>query len=141
MDGVRKELGEIREELDEHLEALNQNTAEISAAHEYVSELDMKLEKLAERVDALQALMLAQTPAPKQVRLTPKEESIMRVLQYSSEPLTSHEIGKRLGLTADMAAQSVYCLKQKNIPVLAQTMGEQTYYALDAKYLQHVQRV
>jgi hypothetical protein len=130
---VREIVKDIREELDEHLDALNQNTAEIAATHEYVSELDMKLEKLAERVDALQALLLAQTPG-KTVRLNPKEEDVYRILVEASEPVTSIIVGKQTGLTADLAAQTLYVMKQKGVPILAQTVGEQTFYALDARF-------
>jgi hypothetical protein len=132
-DDLNTVVKDIREELDEHLDALNQNTAEIAATHEYVSEMDMKLEKLAERVDALQALLLAQTPG-KSLRLNPKEEDVYRILVESSEPVTSMIIGKQAGLTADLAAQTLYIMKQKGVPILAQIVGEQTFYALDARF-------
>jgi len=131
MDG---ELRNIREELDEHLDALNQNTNEIATLHEYVSELDLRLEKVTERLDALQALMLAQTPTVKSVRLTSKEESIVQILVNSTEPLASVAIAKLVGFTPDMAAQTLYALKQKGVPVQSQTLGEQTFYAIDAAF-------
>jgi hypothetical protein len=128
-------LKEVREELDEHLDALNQSTSEIASVQEYVSELDMKIEKLTERVDALQALLLAQTPASKNaLRLNAKEQDVLRALQGNTEPLTSPEIGKLCGLTPDMTAQTLYCLKQKGVHVLAQSMNDQTYYALDVRF-------
>ena len=130
------DLNAIREELDEHLDALNQNTAEIASTHEYVSELDVKLEKLMERVDALQALLLSQTPATKtQLKLNAKEEDVLKVLQESLEPLSSLSLGKSCGLTPDLAAQTLYCLKQKGVKVLAQTLGEETVYALDGRFV------
>lgn len=128
------ELREIREELDEHLDALNQNTAEIASVQEYASEVDARLEKLAERIDALQALLLAQTPSVKSVRLTPKEEEVLRVLLDAKEPLPSVMVGRLTGATADLAAQTLYCLKQKGVPVLAQTVDEQVFYALDTQF-------
>jgi hypothetical protein len=128
-------LKEVREELDEHLDALNQNTSEIASVQEYVSEIDLKMEKLTERIDALQALLLAQTPASKNaLRLNAKEQDVLQVLQGNAEPMTSTEIGKLCGLTPDMAAQTLYCLKQKGVHILAQTMNDQTYYALDLRF-------
>lgn len=128
-------LKEVREELDEHLDALNQNTSEIATVQEYVSEIDLKIEKLTERIDALQALMLAQTPASKNaLKLNSKEQDVLQVLQASGEPMISTEIGKLCGLTPDMAAQTLYCLKQKGVHILAQNMNDQTYYALDLRF-------
>jgi hypothetical protein len=127
---------EIREELDEHLDALNQNTAEIASTHEYVSELDMKIEKLTERIDALQALLLAQTPASKiSLKLNAKEQDVLQILQDSADALTSAQIGKLCGLTPDLAAQTLYCLKQKGVKILAQTLEEETMYALDGRFI------
>jgi hypothetical protein len=126
---------EIREELDEHLECLNQNTAELAASHEYLGEIEAKLEKLTERVDALQALLLSQTPASKTaLKLTSKEKDVLHVLQSSSEPLSSNEIGKRAGLTQDLTAQTLFCLKQKGVHVLASTLKDETFYALDVRF-------
>lgn len=134
-DDMIDALKEVREELDEHLDALNQNTSEIAAVQEYVSELDLKIEKLTERIDALQALMLSQTPVSKNaLRLNAKEQDVLQVLQGTAEAMTSVEIGKLCGLTGDMAAQTLYCLKQKGVHILAQTMNDQTYYALDMRY-------
>ena len=127
-------LREIRDELSEHLDALNRNTEEIQEAHEYVSELEAKLDKLAERVDALQSLLLAQTPAAKPVRLTPREEEIFVILLELTDPITSVALGKRCGLTGDLAAQTLFCLRQKGIPVLAQMLEDDTFYEIEPHY-------
>ena len=134
--GVPEELAEIGEQLEEHLDAINQNTVEIATANEYVSELDMKLQKLAERVDALQALLLSQSSTPKKTHLTPKEEGVLRVLVQATDPMTSAQLGKIVGLTADLMAQTLYRMKQKEIPLLAQTLQDQTYYALSQSFKQ-----
>jgi len=127
-------LRDLREELDEHLDAINRNTEEVTETHEDIAELEVRLEKLAERIDALQALLLSQTPSVKSVRLTPKEEEMLKILLEAKEPLTSLLLGKMAGLTADAAAQTLYCLKQKGVPLLATTVDEQTFYALEAQF-------
>jgi hypothetical protein len=129
-----KMLHDIKLELDEHLEALNQNTAEISATNEYLSELDLRLSKLAERVDALQALILAQTPTVKSVRLSPAEEQVVGILLSSTAPLTSREIAQRVGQSSDGVAQLLYAVKMKGVPLLTSSAGEEKYYALDAAF-------
>jgi hypothetical protein len=138
VDTIHDLLREVREELDEHLDALNQNTTEIGAVQEYSSEIEMKLEKLTERVDALQALLLSQTPASKDsLKLNVKEQDVLNTLQLTDEPLTSAGLGRRTGLTADMAAQTLYCLKQKGVKVVASTLNDETYYALDQRFVRN----
>ena len=135
---LKEALIDIRSELDEHLDAINQNTSEVGSVQEVVSELDYKLDKLSERLDALQALLLSQT-STRTVKFTSKEDGVLKVLAATIEPLTSSSIGKRCGLTADLAAQTLYCLKQKGVPVLAQTIKDETYYVIDDSYRDHKQ--
>ncbi len=128
----------LRDELDAHLDGINENTAELAAVQEYVGELDMRLEKLAERIDALQALILSQTTtgATRSVRLSSKEREVLQALLAEGVPRTSREIGRRIGLTADMVAQALYCMGQKGVPVLTQTVAGEGVYALDPRFRQ-----
>jgi len=124
------ELQTVREELDDHLDTLNQNTTDINSLYEYLSELDVKMERLTERLDALQALLLAQTPVVKKQRLLPREEEVCSVLLSATEPLTSLEIGRRVGLTADVVAQTLFCLKQKGVEIVARVVEGETFYGV-----------
>lgn len=127
-------LHSVRGELDEHLDAINQNTEELAAVYDCLGELDLKMEKLAERVDALQALLLAQTNTPKKdVRLSLKERDILQVL-LNGPDRSSKEIARFLGLTPDLVAQTLYRMKQKGIPVLAQTLSGETAYTLPESF-------
>ncbi|MEK6828081.1 MAG: hypothetical protein AABX78_01910, partial [Nanoarchaeota archaeon] len=51
---LRHEFIKIKQEFEEHLQAINENTNEISANYEYICELESKLDKLSERVDQIQ---------------------------------------------------------------------------------------
>jgi len=51
MDGVTSDL---REELDEHLDAINENTEEISIQNSALCELDNRMNKIEEKIDNLQ---------------------------------------------------------------------------------------
>lgn len=129
-----EELREVWGELDEHLETLNQNTAEVGILYEHLDELDARMQKLIERFDTLQTLLLTQqTNAGEEtrpLRLTPKEEGVLCALARAKEPVTSASIAKETGLTIDLAAQMLFCLTQKGIPIHAHNIGETTFYVL-----------
>ena len=129
-DGVRSVIDGIRRELDEHLDELNANSGEITAVQDYVGEIEARLDKLSERVDALQTLLLAQAPT-KTVRLSAREREVFRILVDAPEPCTSATLGKRTGFSQDVVAQTLYSMRQKGIPVLAQLVQDQMFYALD----------
>ena len=42
-------FSDVKEELEDHLTAINENTNEISANYEYLCEIDSKMDKLNER--------------------------------------------------------------------------------------------
>ncbi|MBI1969056.1 hypothetical protein HYS48_00040 [Candidatus Woesearchaeota archaeon] len=54
---VRKAFSAVKEEMEEHLQAINESTDEIQANYEYLLELEEKLEKLSIKVDELQMMM------------------------------------------------------------------------------------
>lgn len=129
-----EELREVWGELDEHLDTLNQNTAEVSTLYEHLDELDARVQKLIERFDTFQTLLTAQKTGSEEdtrpIRLTPKEEGVLYALAHAKEPLTSAIIAKETGLTVDLAAQMLFCLTQKGIPIHAHNIGEMTFYVL-----------
>ncbi len=147
-DPLRDVLRDIRDELDEHLAAINENTGEVANVHEEVAELEVRLMKLAERVDALQALVLAQTrermdtrpitpaaePRSRPVRLTANEESVVRVLVAAEGGLPAREIGKRAGLTQELAVQVLSRLVHKGVPLVVRAESGATVYSLDGGF-------
>lgn len=127
------EIEQIKEELDEHLEVLNQNTAEVLSLMEYLGEIEQKLDKLTERVDLVQSSLDFEVKT-KEIRLSAKESGVLKVLFSASEPVTSMEIGRHAGLTSDIVAQTLYCLREKGVPVLAHDLDERTFYVLDNEF-------
>ena len=54
---LKEALKGIKNELDEHLEAVNANTSEIQTSYECMNEINDKLEKLAERVERVEMFL------------------------------------------------------------------------------------
>jgi len=68
IDSVKKELSNIgvnvksafktiREEFEDHLDAINENTNEIQANYEHMCELESKVEKVNARLDEIQLML------------------------------------------------------------------------------------
>ena len=55
----RYEFTKIRHEFEEHLQAINENTNEISANYEYICEIESKMDRLSERIDNIQLFLEA----------------------------------------------------------------------------------
>ena len=50
-------LNGIKRQFEEHLQAINENTNEIQSNYEYLSEMESKINKMAERIDQIQLFL------------------------------------------------------------------------------------
>ncbi len=78
---VKRAFKLIKNELDEHLDAINQNTNEIQGLYEIISELENKLDTLAERLEHFEM----QLHDNHRINLSEDEKKIFHVLYLLSE--------------------------------------------------------
>lgn len=126
-----KETARIREELNEHLESINQNTNEIEHCYEYLAEIDAKIEKLNERLDEMQIQSQGLTS---KIQLTLREQEVFMVLYTIDEPISSDETARRLGLTEEMVQRYLQSITRKGVPILRSFADGITVYSLDLKF-------
>ncbi|MBN1503367.1 hypothetical protein JW930_07545 [Candidatus Woesearchaeota archaeon] len=139
---LKASFDKIREELEDHLTSINENTSEITANNEYIMQLEMKISKLSERLDeiemALAQLLGKQTLNKdlfKNISLTLREQEIFVVLYSRNGDLIDYkEIAKVLGLTEEMVVNHVNNLTLKGIPVIKRYMDNKVYLILDADF-------
>lgn len=130
----------FREEFDDHLDAINENTNEIQTNYEYLCTLDTKIEKLAEKIDSLM-LVLGQTQAKSGhaqytiLPLTHREQELFLVLYTHEQGFLSYaEIARKLGFTVQMVEQYVTSLIQKGIPLMKRFQNNVVYVSLDPEF-------
>ena len=85
-EGIRKAFKVVKTELDDHLDAINQNTAEAQANQGWLSELDAKINKLSERLDEIELLINPDRARKMDVKLTPREQEVFMALYHYKEP-------------------------------------------------------
>ena len=116
----------VREELDEHRESINQNTNEIQSSYEYLCKLDSKINKMAERIDEL-TMFIRQLQGQEQKKfvvskLTRKEQEVFLVI-YMKDAVTIKDIGRKLGLTPELARCYVENLITKGVSIIKKRFG------------------
>jgi hypothetical protein len=135
---------EIKEQLDDHLQAINENTNEISFNHEYLCEIDFKINKLSEKVEQMQ-LFLEQNmgfKSEKQPKFQPKpltnnEQDIFMVLYMLEEKqgaVTYPEISKRTGLSEELVASYITRMIEKNVPIIKRYVNNDPHLRLDPQF-------
>ena len=55
--GLKDAFGKIKEEFEEHLQAINENADEIQLSYEYITQMETKVDKLTAKMEELQLMM------------------------------------------------------------------------------------
>ncbi|MCM2325842.1 MAG: HTH domain-containing protein [Candidatus Woesearchaeota archaeon] len=138
---LKKAFQKIKEEMDDHLQAINENTNEISASYDYIQELERMISKLSERLDENEMKISRLTGKKtidaekfKDIRLTPKEQEIFLLLyEENGDLLDYRKIARRLGLTEEIVIKTVASLCAKGIPIEKKHFDNKIYLVLDAE--------
>lgn len=130
----------IKNEFDEHLDSINQNTNEIQANYEYICELENKVDKLTQRLDEIQMVLMTSDKdsignnsyKADIKKLTKREQEVFMIL-YTNESsnLTFYDIAKKLGLKEDMVRNYISELSSKGIPILKKFVSNKVYISID----------
>ncbi|MBN1377047.1 hypothetical protein JW949_01795 [Candidatus Woesearchaeota archaeon] len=123
----------IRDELDDHLDAINQNTNEMQSNYEYLCELDSKIEKLNERLDKVQ-MMVEPQPTVSDIILTKREQDVFFILYNTNDKIKPEDIAKKTGLTVPMINKHVTNLVYKGIPILKYVSDNDFFFEIDPNF-------
>jgi len=131
----------MREELDDHRLAINENTGELDATSECLNEVNKKLDKLTERVDEL-TLLVKGVHEEKTFDLQPlsnKEKEVFHALYALTEtqPFASYDqIARKALMTKELVSCYVTSMIQKGVPVLKKHDGNRVFLRLEAAFRQ-----
>jgi len=131
----------MREELDDHRLAVNENTDELAATNEFMNELSRRVDKLAERIDEL-TLLIKGPQSEKKFDIQPlncKEKEVFHALYVltESQPYASYEqVARKTLLTKGIVMDLVTSMIQKGVPVLKKLDGTTVFLKLDFDFRQ-----
>ena len=141
--GLKEALESVRKELDEHLEALNENTSEIQTNYECMNEVNDKVEKLAERVESIEIFLQQHsnfTAIEKSFDvkpLTQTEKDVFLVI-YALEDerglVSCEQIRKKTGLAPYIVNDYLSRLIEKGIPLMKKFVNGTPYIRLNPEF-------
>mgnify|MGYP006282294921 CR=1 FL=1 len=125
----------FKEELDEHLDAINQNTTEIQAVFDYTAEVDAKVTKLSEKMDRILQLLENQKPRESSIQqLNLREQEVFLALYAENVFLSYADIARRISLPESMIPGIVDSIIAKGVPVLRKYQGPQVFVQIDEDF-------
>jgi len=149
---LKETLKGIKSELDEHLEAINENTNEIQTNYSCTNETNDKLERLAERMDKLELYIqshsnfIVEDKIFEVLPLTKTEQHVFLVI-YALEDekgLVSHtDISRKTGLPSYVVSEYITRLVEKGVPLIRKFVNNIPYLKInpDFKRLQAMENI
>ena len=129
----------MRSELDDHRLAVNENTDELIATNECVSDLSRKIDKLAERLDEL-ALLIRGPSEQKGFTIRPltgKEKEVFSALYNLTETqayASYEQIARKALSTKSIVADLVTSMMAKGVPIVKRLDGTTIFLKLDGEF-------
>ena len=131
---MKNNLWAVRKVLEEHLTSINDNTAEIHALFDYLQELDVKLDRLSQRLEQTQLTNQQGAQKPVVLPLDNTERKVFLVLYTEEVPLSYREIAEKANLTAALIPESISSLIRKGIPLQRSLFDTQFFLKLDPAF-------
>lgn len=120
----------IQQQLEEYRESINENTFEVQSLFDYLREIDMKLERLSQRIDHLQ---LARE-APLSISLNDMEKNIFLALYTEAIPLSFREIAVKANVPLSMVPECISSLVEKGLTFVRSFYNNKLFIQLDPKW-------
>src|SRR3989338_6467550 len=128
---MNKEFTAIRKMLEEHLAAINDNTAEVQALFDFLQELEIKLEKVSQRLDQTQLSLGIPKPKITIAPLNQVERKIFLVLYTGQSLMTYQEIADKSELSISVIPECISSLIQKGVPFRRSFFENQLFVGLE----------
>jgi DNA-binding MarR family transcriptional regulator len=136
-------FSQIKDEFEDHLTTINENTNEIQANYELLCNIDQKLNKLAERMDKMElffqqkGLKTEEKETFKPVRLSKREQEIFLILYTLEEvkgSVTYLDIARRVGLPEDIVTSYISNMLQRGVPIIKKYIANEAHLSLNPKF-------
>ena len=143
-DDINAFLLQIREELDDHREALNANTNEIESTYELMNQMNARLDKFQERLDELTLLVKHVPPSIttadfKLQPLTGQEKEVffaLYVLTETTPAVTYHQLARKMTTSVEAVSRLITTLISKGVHVDKKYSNGNAFLGLDPAFRQ-----
>lgn len=131
---LKQAFSKIKEEMEDHLNSINQNTQEIQSLYDYIYELESKIDKLNEKIEEIQLYLFNSKNNKNNEELNLKEQEIFLLLYTEKDFLEVKEISEKTGFREDFIINSISELIKKGIPIIRRQVKDKHLIKLDDSF-------
>ena len=146
---LKNTFSKVKRELEEHLEAINENTNEIQSNYESLLRLESKIDKLSSRMNDIERFITQfkhqnvyfldeeESDSFTIIPLTDEEKKIFKMiyeLEAENIRITYPKLADMLGISTSLSQDYVMSLIEKGIPIMKNYLNHKIYISLEPKF-------
>jgi hypothetical protein len=144
---IKKELSscldQVKEELVDHLDTINENTNEIQSNYNFLCEIDAKIDKLNQRIDEIQLVLknfsknkefIVENGGLSQPLSVPERELFLVLYTTENVALSYRNIAERLGFSESTIRDLVFSIIERGIPIIKEYKHGKAFIKLDNEF-------
>lgn len=118
------------------MDTINQNTTEIQANYEFLSELESKIGKLEERIDEIHMMLKPLVKKPSEIVLFENEQKVFLALYtFGEENMLSYgDIARKINLPELTVKNQISEMIQKGVSIKQKLIDGKPYFKLDPEF-------
>ncbi len=133
-DEVVSPLADVREELNDHLCSINENTDEIQSLYCYIGEVDKKMDAIMQRLQRVEMFLMGENIKEDIKPLNTDEKQVFLSLYTESAPLTYDDIALKNDIDPSFVKNILTQLVKKGIPITKTFYKEKCFVRLDKMF-------
>ncbi len=138
---VNQVIESMREELDDHLVAINENTEEIELNYSYVLAFNERLKLVEQKIEQLIKIFDKEQHEEqkikfKKIRITEAEQKIFSLFYNTDRAMSYSDVEEESGVSKNKVKTCLNSLIEKGVPVYRFLTNKKQYYYLDAGFKQ-----
>lgn len=126
---TRNSFSAVKEEMEDHLVAINENTDELKSHADFMNELDSKIESIHDRMDSLHLMLMKVMKSS----LNDNETKIVDVLDKSTSFMSCKDIAFSAGVSELFVKAHLFSMICKGVPLKEKVIDTQSYFTLERK--------
>ncbi|MBW2971762.1 hypothetical protein KY359_01875 [Candidatus Woesearchaeota archaeon] len=135
LNDFRCDVERIRQDLEEHFEAINANTNEQEIQNSFICEIDNRLNKVEEKVDELHFLLKQLVLRAKlSVELSKDEQRVFLILYTHEKFMKPDEIGLKAFLEKELVEEALTSMMDKGLPFEREILDGAVYFRMNKDF-------
>ncbi len=131
---LRSSFSKIKDEFEDHLDSINQNTDEVSKFYDCVGELDAKLDKINSRIDTIHMMFKQVMNHSISVDLNLDEQRVFVLLNACPKYLNVCDLSDRIGIEEKETEELITAMTDKGITIEKRSCNGKACVKLDEEF-------